>query len=235
MARSVLIWSKGDGRQVSELKENGTNTIGRAPESDILLEDQTISRRHAELRVTEGAFILENVSKTNVAKVNGVAIDRPVPLSDQDSVEVGGLHLTFHDLQAGDRISGPMCSHCSRENMPTDEDCWYCGTSLVNAPTSILETRKVACRIVSDAGDTFDIHEGEAFVILPGEGPQVVSGDNQPAGAAAIRPRESAPGAELDPQGASLTVNGKPASTSQPLKTGDEVETEGARFTIVVR
>lgn len=235
MARAVLIWSKGDGRRVAELKENGANIIGRAPGSDILLEDQTISRRHAELRVTEGAFVLENVSKTNVAKVNGATIDRPVPLSDQDSVELGALRLTFHDLQAGDRISGPMCSNCTRENMPADKDCWYCGTSLVNAPTAILAARKVACRIVSDGGDVFDIHQGEAFVVLPGQGPQVVLSEDQPAAAATIQPSDSAPGAVLAPQGASLTVNGQPASTSQPLKTGDEVATEGARFTIVVR
>ena len=148
---------------------------------------------------------------------------------------MGVLRLTFHDLQAGDRSSGPMCSNCSRENMPTDKDCWYCGTSLVNAPTVILETRKVACRIVSDDGDTFDIHQGEAFVIVPGEGPQVVLGDDQPSGAAVIRPRDSGSGAELTSEGASLTVNGRTASASQPLKTGDEVRSESARFTIVVR
>ena len=235
MARAVLIWSEGDHLRVAELNENGTNTIGRAPASDILLEDQTISRRHAELRATEAAFVLENVSNTNVTRVNGVAIDRPVPLYDQDSLEVGALHLTFHDLQAGDGISGPTCSNCTRENMPEDNDCGYCGTSLVNAPTVITKVRRVAFRIVSDSDDVFDIHQGEAFVILPGQEPQVVMSDNQPAAATAILPRDSTPGAELIPRGVSLSVNGQTESTARLLETGDEVRTESARFTILVR
>lgn len=40
-------------------------TIGRHPESDIFLNDVTVSRRHAEILYTDGEFHLKDVGSLN--------------------------------------------------------------------------------------------------------------------------------------------------------------------------
>ncbi len=237
MARAVLVWSGSDRKALAELRETQQNVIGRAPGSDILLEDRTISRRHATVGLEEGVFVLQNVSETNVAKVNGVPIQRPVPLSDRDTIELGALELKFYDLQSGDRVSGPQCSHCSRENMPADRDCWFCGTSLVNAPTAILEPRRTLCRVIAAVdGETYDVHKGEAFV-LPQDGrARVVRNDELPAEIiAGIKPADSKGSAILFGQDDSSSVNGEPAASGHSLSTGDDFHTGGSSFLVIVR
>ena len=234
MARAVFIWSQGEGQTLAELRQTRPNLIGRAPGSDILLEDRTVSRQQAVVKLEDGIFVLEGVSETNVAKINGVAIDRPVPLSDGDTVQLGAIQITFHDLQASDRVSGPICSHCSKENKATDKDCWYCGTSLVNAPTIVLKSSKTACRLVSRAGESFDVHPGEAFVLASTGGPSVVREDDLPDTSSAIRLVGRAPTIALA-EGNPVTVRGKPALNGQALGTGDEIRTEDDQFIVIVR
>lgn len=235
MARAVLMWSDGGNPMLAELTEAKPNILGRSQESDVLLQEKTISRKHAVVRVEDGVFILENVSETNVTKVNGVAIERPIPLSDGDTVELAAVRISFHDLQAGDRISGPMCSHCSRENMPTDKDCWYCGTSLVNAPTAILEPKRALCRVVSEDGQSFDVHRGEAFIASAGDRQVIRDQDIPQTAVTGIKPEEGKPGAVLFALSEAGTVNEKPSSAGQSLNTGDRVDTPAGQFTIIIR
>jgi hypothetical protein len=230
------MWSDGGNPTLAELQEAKPNIVGRSQGSDVLLQDRTISRKHAVVRVEDGVFVLENVSETNVAKVNGVAIERPVPLSDGDSIELGALQISFHDLHAGDRVSGPMCSHCSRENMPTDKDCWYCGTSLVNAPTAILEPKRALCRLVSEDGESFDIHQGEAFVVASESSRHVVRDEELPPDlATGIRPEGGKSGAVLFALSDTATVNEQPSAVGRALSTGDRIDTQAGRYTIIVR
>jgi hypothetical protein len=226
----------GEQPLVAELKEGAVNVVGRAAESDIVLDDPTVSRRHVTLRLENDVFVLENVSQSNVARVNGAAIDRPVPLSDLDRVGLGNVELTFHDLKSGDRLSGPICSHCSRENMPSDKDCWYCGTSLVNAPTSILNAKKVVCRLVDAAGQVWQVHPGEVFVIVPGGEAWIAREDDLPHNLAlAVKPADGKPGAYLFAHSATCRVNGAGPESRQALHTGDQIEAEEKLFWLVVR
>ncbi len=149
-------------------------------------------------------------------------------------MQVGAAEITFHDLQAGDRVSGPMCSHCDRENKSTDKDCWYCGTSLVNAPTVVLKSSKTACRIVSKAGESFDVHPSEAFLLASQSGPSVVPEGDLPKMAPAIKLVGKAPTLALA-EGSPVNVRGRPALNGQSLKTGDEIRTGEGQFIIVVR
>jgi hypothetical protein len=68
-------------------------TIGRLPECELTLNDQNVSRRHAQVR-THGTAVAD-LGSTNGTKINGRRIDGEQRLSDGDIVSVGASHLRF--------------------------------------------------------------------------------------------------------------------------------------------
>jgi len=69
-------------------------TIGRHPESDIFLDDITVSRRHAEVRHEEGAYWAHDAGSLNGTYLNRERIDTAL-LSSGDELQVGKFRLLF--------------------------------------------------------------------------------------------------------------------------------------------
>jgi len=69
-------------------------TAGRHPESDIFLDDVTVSRRHAELIHDEGSYRVRDVGSLNGTYLNRERID-DAPLSDGDELQIGKFKLVF--------------------------------------------------------------------------------------------------------------------------------------------
>jgi diguanylate cyclase (GGDEF)-like protein len=69
--------------------------IGRAPENDVLIEDQSVSKRHARIIVSrEGTVFIEDLGSTNGTYVNGEKVMRRA-LHNGDDV----LLLPYHRLK----------------------------------------------------------------------------------------------------------------------------------------
>jgi pSer/pThr/pTyr-binding forkhead associated (FHA) protein len=77
-----------------ELKHTVT-VIGRGTDADVRLTDQAVSRRHAEIRLVNGATLLNDLQSTNGTTVNGVAVTTTA-LKDGDEVKLGETVLIFH-------------------------------------------------------------------------------------------------------------------------------------------
>jgi len=69
-------------------------TIGRSPESDIFLDDVTVSRRHALLIRRGSVFAIEDQGSLNGTFVNRRRVEAR-ELSDGDEVQIGKYKLTF--------------------------------------------------------------------------------------------------------------------------------------------
>jgi hypothetical protein len=75
--------------------------IGRGRGADLRLDDRTISRRHARLRLGPGGAVLEDLGAKNRLRVNGVPAERrPVPIRPGDRITLGETELAFHDRTA---------------------------------------------------------------------------------------------------------------------------------------
>ncbi len=70
-------------------------TIGRSPACDIFLDDITVSRAHAEVRVGAAGIVLHDAASTNGTYVNRRLLDTPEVLADGDEVQVGKFRLVF--------------------------------------------------------------------------------------------------------------------------------------------
>ncbi|MFP5376094.1 MAG: FHA domain-containing protein, partial [Acidimicrobiia bacterium] len=69
-------------------------TIGRMAECDVTLTDESVSRRHAEVRRVGSDIVLVDLGSTNGTKVNGTGV-RERRLSDGDEITVGTTTVRF--------------------------------------------------------------------------------------------------------------------------------------------
>ena len=77
------------------LLDADTVTVGRHPESDIFLDDITVSRRHAQFNRTQSGFSVSDVGSLNGTYVNRQRADQ-ADLRGGDEVQIGKYRLIFH-------------------------------------------------------------------------------------------------------------------------------------------
>jgi hypothetical protein len=239
MARFAITWSL-DGRPFARALDPSEKTmyvIGREPSADIVVSLPTVSRRQARLAWTGSRFEVENLSPTNPIHLDGRTVTSSAAVGDGSRITAGDAVLVVHDLTAGDRISGPRCSHCGRENKSGDPECWFCGTSLVNALTGVRTKRRLILRLVDATGGRSDLVEGHAMQ------PRAEGGwDEIPAEAPA--PADGpAPAIVIDAGHPTSTVSGDvvvedaagAARSPGPIETGDVVVAGGRRYAAISR
>ncbi len=72
----------------------GLTTIGRHPESDIFLDDITVSRRHAEIQRVDNAFRVRDAGSLNGTYLNRERVEE-AELTTGDELQVGKFKLAF--------------------------------------------------------------------------------------------------------------------------------------------
>jgi len=75
--------------------EGEVTTAGRSQDSEIFLDDVTVSRRHAEVARTAQGFLVRDVGSLNGTYVNRERIEELL-LADGDEVQIGKYRLVFH-------------------------------------------------------------------------------------------------------------------------------------------
>jgi pSer/pThr/pTyr-binding forkhead associated (FHA) protein len=91
---ALLVVKRGPNAGSRFLLDSDLTTAGRHPESDIFLDDVTVSRRHAEFYRHGDRFTVRDVGSLNGTYVNRERIEEAV-LSGGDEVQVGKFRLVF--------------------------------------------------------------------------------------------------------------------------------------------
>jgi FHA domain/zinc-ribbon domain len=91
---ALLVVRRGPNAGSRFLLDNDLTTVGRHPESDIFLDDVTVSRRHAEFYRQGSRFTVRDVGSLNGTYVNRERIEE-TDLSGGDEVQVGKFRLMF--------------------------------------------------------------------------------------------------------------------------------------------
>lgn len=92
--RGVLVVKRGPNAGSKFFLDSDVTQVGRHPESDIFLDDITVSRRHAEIRRTANGFSLHDVGSLNGTYVNRERVEG-ADLRPGDEVQVGKFKLVF--------------------------------------------------------------------------------------------------------------------------------------------
>jgi hypothetical protein len=74
--------------------DRDTTTVGRHPDSDIFLDDITVSRRHAVIRHVRDGYEVDDAGSLNGTYVNHKRVET-APLQHLDEVQIGRFVLTF--------------------------------------------------------------------------------------------------------------------------------------------
>ncbi len=92
--QALLVVKRGPNAGSRFLLDQEVTSAGRHPESDIFLDDVTVSRRHAEFRRSE-----EGYEVVDVGSLNGTYVNREPKntssLANGDEVQIGKFRLVF--------------------------------------------------------------------------------------------------------------------------------------------
>jgi hypothetical protein len=91
---ALLVVKRGPNAGSRFLLDQDVTTAGRHPDSDIFLDDVTVSRRHVEFRRDGTGFAVYDVGSLNGTYVNRERIDSAA-LSGGDEVQIGKFRLVY--------------------------------------------------------------------------------------------------------------------------------------------
>ncbi|MFD4790853.1 FHA domain-containing protein [Streptomyces sp. NPDC058459] len=98
---ALLVVRRGPNSGSRFLLDSDLTTAGRHPQSDIFLDDVTVSRSHVEFRRSpDGSFTVADVGSLNGTYVNRERIDQ-VALANGDEVQIGKYRLVFYASRQG--------------------------------------------------------------------------------------------------------------------------------------
>jgi hypothetical protein len=103
---ALLLVKRGPNAGSRFLLDRDSTTVGRHPESDIFLDDVTVSRGHAEFYRHGAWFSVRDVGSLNGTYVNRERIDEAA-LSSGDEVQIGKFRLVYLSNTPGRVPAGP--------------------------------------------------------------------------------------------------------------------------------
>jgi hypothetical protein len=81
-----------------------TIAIGTHPSNDVILDDTTVSRRHATITRKSGGFELADLGSTNGTFVNGRRLSGPAVLKPGDEIKFGAVRVAFDPQSVAKRL-----------------------------------------------------------------------------------------------------------------------------------
>lgn len=98
--------------------------IGKAPGSDILINDSGVSRQHANIRLQTGQYFIADLGSLNGVYVNNrkLAQDETCPLNHGDKIQLGRVKINFHleEVPTGAVKSDAFSTHIDQPSYATN-------------------------------------------------------------------------------------------------------------------
>jgi len=92
---AMLVVKRGPNAGSKFALEKEVTGAGRHPDSDIFLDDITVSRRHAEVVRRPPGYIVRDAGSLNGTYLNRERIDDETPLANGDELQIGKFKLVF--------------------------------------------------------------------------------------------------------------------------------------------
>jgi len=85
-----------DDEQVIRTFTSSEVTIGRNPDSDLVLKDETVSGRHGRMTYHLNQWWYEDLKSTNGSWLEDLKIEEPIVVKDSDSIYCGDVFFKIY-------------------------------------------------------------------------------------------------------------------------------------------
>lgn len=99
--QALLVVKGGPAAGSTYLVDQDAVRAGRHPDSELFLNDITVSRRHCEIQREGGRFVVKDVGSLNGTYVNRQRVDA-ADLSSGDEIQIGKFKIVFYTAPSGD-------------------------------------------------------------------------------------------------------------------------------------
>jgi DNA-binding NtrC family response regulator len=107
---SLVIYLRG-GVKVVTLDANQPLVVGRGEGSDVVVEDSTVSRRHARFTLVKGQVWVEDLISSNGTFVGGKRVADSAAVTPDDEIRIGAISVGLHFLGPTERQRNMLVSH----------------------------------------------------------------------------------------------------------------------------
>ena len=98
---AMVVVKRGPNAGSKFVLEGQVTRAGRHPDSDIFLDDITVSRRHAEIHRSGKGYMVRDAGSLNGTYLNRERIEE-APLANGDELQIGKFRLVFFTGGAGE-------------------------------------------------------------------------------------------------------------------------------------
>jgi hypothetical protein len=92
--KAMLVIHRGPAQGSRFLLDTDVVSIGRSPESDVFLDDVTVSRKHAQILRSGNEFSISDMHSLNGTYVNSISVTNQL-LRMGDEIQIGKFHALF--------------------------------------------------------------------------------------------------------------------------------------------
>lgn len=92
--RAMVVIHRGPAKGARFLIDQNQSSIGRSTDSQIFLDDVTVSRKHAAIEVEGGVFTLIDLGSLNGTYLNNQSVAKSA-LKTGDEIQIGKFHMLF--------------------------------------------------------------------------------------------------------------------------------------------
>lgn len=119
--REVRAWIEQAGAPIVPVQ--GSCSIGRATNNQLVLRDDKVSRKHAVIhRQGENEYWLVDLGSSNGTYLNGRRVAQPVPLSDGAAIQIGSALMKFCQKATDTALSGELADRTLMDIRSAN--CW---------------------------------------------------------------------------------------------------------------
>ena len=236
MAKLLL---KSHGAVIKEIPlDKSRLTIGRKPDNDIVLDDQSASGHHARVVQIQSVFFIEDAGSSNGTFANGKKTDRK-QLVNGDQITIGQHSLVYQEDTAASAPAPPKQSFDADKTvvMTPELQRELLKAQGGKAAAAAQVKQVVLLRVVAGSTDQKEYKLTSPAVIIGSQDNSTVklSGWFAPKRAALLNRQGGGYSIAMSEEGKKVTVNGTPIQGSMVLKDGDLIEVAGVTLQYSVK
>jgi pSer/pThr/pTyr-binding forkhead associated (FHA) protein len=221
---------KSHGAVIKEIMlDKSRLTIGRKPDNDIVLDDQSASGHHARVIQIQSVYFIEDAGSSNGTFANGKKTERK-QLVNGDQITIGQHSLLYQEDNTASVVAPPkqsfdadktvvMTPELQRELLKAQG-----GKAAAAAPKQVI-----VLKVVAGSTDQKEYKLTGPVVIIGSQDNAMIklSGWFAPKRAALLNRQGGGYAVTMSEEGKKVLVNGQTIQGSMALKEGDLIEVAG--------